>query len=486
MPIEGSNLQIPSIYGPLIQNPTGPAQSIQELQRKALENRQLGQQVRGRETIGRIIGQFTTPDGQTDWDKVSAEAAKDPAAAYLLPEIQKAALERKQAGLNLDKTQLELSAARWKLAGDTTGALLASKEPLTRDVIVKNLRDNLVSSGLFNNRESQQQLAGIVEQLSDDDAANRKVLKNVFLQSGMNQERIGMALGQWGDTDLGGQVVGKRTSPLTSETELGAVLPKSLSPAQLAGVVTYIDPETRKEVKTTLGALLGKPVAPGSPLESPGGIASSLAPGEREAATASATASAGVWQKDLAEAGGYAQRIQGLDKASAALEKSLTGPGGAKVQNFAAVLNTFGIKVPTDVDSYAEAQKYLQDYANRRGAELGMGTDSARALVNAANPGVQTPKGAALAVVSVIKGLERMQASQVAAAQAEKVPPERYNEWRANWNRSVDPAAFAPPRLTKEGWEAKKRQMGDKWAAYAKGLQAALQADVLKPSDLRR
>ncbi len=219
--------------------------------------------------------------------------------------------------------------------------------------------------------------------------------------------------------------------------------------------------------------------------EAPKAIESGSPYGVKGAAEAAGVQSAGVWQKDLAEAGGYAQRMQGLEKAEANMDAALTGRGGRPIQKLGAVLNTFGIKMPVDVNSYAQAEKYLQDYANRRGADLGIGTDAGRALVNAANPSVDTPKEAAAAVLKVYKGLERMQAAQVAAAQAEKVPPEKYNEWRATWNRSVDPAAFAPPKLTKAEWEAKRKSMGDKWDAYAKGLQAALNAKVITPSDIR-
>lgn len=519
MPIDASiigKLQVPQV------DPLGTLSKAQGLAGQMLQNRMVSQEVQGKEALGRAVTANTSAEtGDTDWSKAAGALSQDPQGAWKLPEFAGQILDRKAkeianatAQANLTQAQLATSQKKFEALGDWAGTIAAagSKDPsaLAPQAILSSAKSNLIDTGMINPSDPQerQQFLAIISQFGNDPAKNEELLKHVFLQSHTTAEGVGLALGNTSLVDVGARLQPMRTPGLTGVPEkAGTPIEKTLSPSESAALVDVVDPTSGTHYKVPRSALGGLPdgsPAPGapaaptgkngrypsaasSPAAVPGAVAAaSLPPGKEAALTASATQSAGTYQHDLAEAGGYAQRVQGLDKAYENLQKATTGPGAAKLQTLGAVLNTFGIKAPTNVDSYAEAQKYLQDYANRRGAELGMGTDAGRALVNAANPGVQTPKGAALAVVTVIKGLERMQAAQVAAAQAEKVSPDEYAGWRAKWNRSVDPAAFAPPKLTKEGWEAKRKEMGPKWAAYAKGLDAGLAAGVLTPEDLRK
>lgn len=502
-----------------------------------LNNRLLGQQVRGKEALGKLIGQNTDPiTGDVNYSGVAVGASKNPDASLLLPDIQKSALDRQIQMLQRQREQTGLTVEQGKML---SGAVLPfvqqfsakDAKPPTFEDFQKAMQATVQALGPAADDNVRQRAELVLQQAQNNPAMILKLAQGMVLMGNPTPETFQLLTGPM---QHGGLTTAEATTPtpvmvrdpqgnlvpsnVTREQFVDqakggpiasgpALSAQGLTPAQLAGIVTYKDDAGVQQTET-LGEFLAKhgggapssSAAPGSKNgRYPGATAGASAPsagvsgpkpGVVEAQTASATQSAGAYQKDLSEAAGYAQRLQGLTKGYEALVGAETGPGAKKLQDYRAVLDTFGIHL-TGADKgkvvdYAIAQKYLQDYANQRGAALGFGTDAARGLVNAANPGVQTPKGAALQVLNTIKGLERMQAAQVAAAQAAGVTPDKYADWRAQWNRSVDPAAFAPPKLTKEGWEAKKKALGDKWPAYQKGLNAALAAGVITPADLRK
>ena len=506
-------------------DPLSTVQKATALGRGVLENRLLGQQIGGKEALGRAVTGATDKEtGETDFDKAATALALDPQGAFALPEFSAQVLDREAkkianqvAQQGLDQKQLETSQKTYGAVGDWATAIAAAgaqdAAALKSTSIFQSAKAALVDTGLINpqNKAQADQLLGVMAQFGDDPKQNLELLKKIVLQARATTDGINLVMGPVSTVDTGAEIQTRRVSPLTNEvTQVGDPIAKELPPTTLAELVEVTGPGGVK-YKVPRGALGGLPGdagasgAPGGartgrypgaggagsslPADAPAGAvaATSLAPGVSEALTASATKSADAWQKALAQAGGYAERIQGLDKAYENLEKASTGKGTQKLQTYGTVLNSFFPgKAPTNVDAYAQAEKYLTDYAVRRGSDLGMGTDSARAMVAAANPGVQTPKGAAKAVVTVMKGLERMDATQVAIAQKEGITPDKFADWKAKWSRSVDPTAFIPPKLTKEGWEAKKKAMGDKWPAYSRGLNAALAAGILKPSDVRK
>ncbi len=183
--------------------------------------------------------------------------------------------------------------------------------------------------------------------------------------------------------------------------------------------------------------------------------------------------------------------MQGLTNAEAALKKAQTGKGGQALQDWRAVLGTLGIPL-SDADkakavNFDEAKKYLTDYANRRGAALGMGTDAGREMIHAANPSVDINKPAALDILKVIKGLERMQNAQQAIAAQQGIQPGDYSTWRAGWNRSVDPAGFMadqiPAAQRAKSFDAMKPAQQTK---YVNAVKAAIAAGYFTAEDLRK
>lgn len=491
----------------LVSKAQGIQQGKLQIQAGELNNKLLGMNVAQTEAQRAAAQRALDPNGDFDVNKYAGGLAAGGAS----PEAILQAQQTRQAQLQAHISSLGLTAAQQAQSEREMGygAMLgqsvlangkADPKYLSKKSIGTALDSMLLKTGLLRSPEARQHAMDFLETLTENPQENAKIVQ-AWVNSSTD---IIKALGAVRDVNLGNRVAQVRTNPATGETEEIGGLKPGLSAAEAAQLVDVKDEATGKVYKVPRGALSDQAGAqpgpsggsgryPGGrsavdPNAPPGAVSlSQIAPEAQAARNTSAQQSALVYQKDTAEAGGYSQRLQGLNKAYENLEGATTGKGTAKLQTYGAVLNSFFPgKAPTDVDKYAEAEKYLTDYAVRRGGELGMGTDAARAMVSAANPGVQTPKGAAIAVLNVMKGLERMQAAQVAAADAAGIQADQYTAWRAKWNRSVDPAAFAAPKLDKAGWEAKRKELGDKWPAYKKGLDAALAAGVLTAADLRK
>jgi hypothetical protein len=155
------------------------------------------------------------------------------------------------------------------------------------------------------------------------------------------------------------------------------------------------------------------------------------------------------------------------------------------------VLNTLGVPLSASEKAKAinfdEAKKYLTDYANRRGAALGMGTDAGREMIHAANPSVDINQPAALDILKVIKGLERMQNAQVALAGQEGVGADKYSTWRANWNRTIDPAGFMADQIPATVRAKEYDAMGSaQQHKYLNAVKAAIAAGYFTADDLRK
>ncbi len=92
-----------------------------------LNNRLLQQQVSGKEALGKIIGANTDAQGVTNYPGASADAAKDPNAALLLPQFQADALARQIQEQNLAQAQLATSHAKLSAVSDTARASSPSR-----------------------------------------------------------------------------------------------------------------------------------------------------------------------------------------------------------------------------------------------------------------------------------------------------------------------------------------------------------------------
>lgn len=474
-------------------DPLAIAGQAQQVQQGALQNRLLNQQIGGKEALGRAITANTGPNGETNWQGGLADLAKDPQGAFAVPELAANVQQRDLMVANIAKARTQAGDAAIdnfgkKLELGANGVIgLLSRGETTKDAATTMVK-GLISTGLFNDEHSQKELVGFYQSLGDDPAQNKQLMEAFVMRAKPTLEAIAMTKGNPTQIDSGPQIDIVRTPLLGGKPESVGHVTKGLTPSEEIAPNLNVTDDTGTPGVITKGATAAAQASG----QAPAVIKTGPAAGTVEAQQATAKASADQFTADTNDAGGFTQRMQGLNNAEKAIAKATTGKGGQSIQDWGALVNTLAPGLLNDTQkeglkNFDEARKYLTDYANRRGAALGMGTDAGREMIHAANPSVDINKAAAQDIIKVIKGLERMQNAQVAAANAAHVPAAKYSSWRADWNRSVDPAGFMADQIP----AAQRAKLLDKMTdtqvnRYLKGVQAGIDAGYFTKEDLRK
>lgn len=480
-----------TVNPPKVTDPLELIGKVNQAQQGLLNNKLLGQQVKGKIALGHAITDATDPNtGRTDWDKAAGGLAQDPDGAFQLPEFSAQAQARRLADMGLQTADLERASKKLGAVADWGLSMLAGGDPaaLTKDAIVKSAKGALIDTGLLDlqNPQDAQQIGSFIGQLSDDPVKNKSAFMRLYAQTHPTVEGINLLLGTPTQVDMGPGVATVRTPTIGGPQTVAGVVDKGLSPGEaVAPNYSYTDDKGVPHIVTK-----GATAAAGTGGR-PEGIVTGPAAGAIEAQTRQAADSQTQFAADTNDAGGFSQRMLGLTNAEKALSAAQTGKGGQALQDWRNLLGTLGVPLSEADKSKAlnfdEAKKYLTDYANRRGAALGIGTDAGREMVHAANPNVDINKAAAQDILKVIRGMERMQNAQVAAATAAGVSPANYSTWRANWNRNIDPRGFMADQIpaTTRAKDFDKMTKPDQ-ARYARAVQAAVDAGYFSLGDLRK
>lgn len=468
--------------------------SLQGIQTQQLQNKVLGANLAGKTDVAKAVSGATDPQtGKVDWVKASSML---PAGSYGAPDLAERSLANQQgqqalttAGIQqhiaeqgYTQDQLKTAAIENANAVQIGQSILGSK-----DTSVQNVTTMLDAAAptLFKSPESQQQLQAFKAQLSPNDPAANAALLQKFIQV---HGTVADALGKVSTVPTGGATAFTRTNPVTGAPTVTGEIDNTMSPGEAVSPNRqYVD--ANGVTHTVLKGQDAAAMAQGGG-QNPQGFAATPPAGTVEAQVAAKGNSATQYNADVNDAGGFAQRMQGLTNAEKALKGAQSGKGGQALQDWRATLNTLGVPLSAEDQAKAvnfdEAKKYLTDYANRRGAALGMGTDAGREMIHAANPSVDINKPAALDILKVIKGLERMQNAQVAASSSQGVQPGDYAAWRAGWNRSVDPAGFMadqiPAAQRVKTFDAMKPAAQ---AKYVNAVKSAIAAGYFTAADLR-
>lgn len=409
-----------------------------------------------------------------------------------------------------EQTQLETFQKKAGAASDLFLGLIANKDkqPLTAADIKSSVMDNLFGTGILDprNPHDTQIASAVLGQLDPGDTPegqthNEMVLKRFYQQMHSGAEGYGLTIGQPQQIDRGPDILQTQTSPVTGDVRVNGVIPKGVSPETAASLVKVWNPDKqqyeyqpRSEVAPLDGRQPGSAPGPSGNGRYPG------AGGQGGAAVAEPTPgtamgleqSTQAYQQATAAVPQLRRTLTTFDQALDALKKAPTGQGSEAFQNLRAIADTIGIPLPQTEKgktvAYAEANKWLTSALTQEASRLGLGTDQARQLQADAQPGVHTVHDAALAMVPVLRGLKGMELAQAVLAEKQGVKPGEFNAWSARWANSVDPLAFAPPQLTKDEWMAKKKTMekAGTWDRYKAGLNAALEAGVVTPAQIRK
>lgn len=413
------------------------------IQQGMLNNRLLDQQVQSKIALGRAVTGATNASGQTDWNKAMGALAQDPQGAFAVPELAGTVLDRTLKDLNIDEAELKISGQRWAKIGDTSLALLADQTPLTREGVIKNLTDNLVGSGMFNDAASVGALTNFVQNLPNDDAGIRQRLKNMALMSNTTTERINSLMGTVQNTDVGPNIAVTQTSPVTGATRLNTVIDKGLSPSEAdTPAYTYKDAQGVEHIVTKREA------AAAGPEQAPGGISSGSPYGTAEAAQADATA-------NVAQAQALQQRVAivpvrraALSNLVGTLDSFTPGPKADLTYQLGALATMAGTATPKVVTGVAAQEEFnklaAQIALDQWGSLGGSGSNEQLQTAMKANPNQAMSRLGIKGVVALLQGNEDAIQSQFDAWQkySAKFGPGSYGKFLKEWNQYYDPRVF--------------------------------------------
>lgn len=490
-----------SIIGKLAPPTANPLETVtkaQGLAQSLLQNRLLNQQYQSKVAGGRALtGAIDPATGLPDQAKVGQFFVDHPELQQFSADALTSAQTLRSGqlanvGQEARNTESQAGAAKAQLmlGAQAMDSLLSRKGPLTTQDLIQMVRTEMLPSGLYNVPHLTEFVANAPQPTGDakaDDAAVRAYLTEKSIAANNALDHITTLKGPVSTVDTGPAVVQQQISPLTGAVNTVGAVEKGLSPGESVAPDYTITDANGVQRMVTKGEQFKaqKGTAP------PAGIQVTPPAGAVSAAEGQAKDSQTQFAADTNDAGGFSQRMLGLTNAEKALKAAQTGKGGQTLQDWRALLTTLGVPLSEADKSKAlnfdEAKKYLTDYANRRGAALGIGTDAGREMVHAANPSVDINKAAAQDIIKVIRGMERMQNAQVAAATAAGITPDRYSPWRASWNRSIDPRGFMADEIpaAKRAREYDAMSKTDQ-AKYAKAVKAAVDAGYFTLDDLRK
>lgn len=469
-------------------NPLEAAMNANQLMGLVNQNKLFQQQFAARQAIGPIYQQAIDPaTGVLDTNKLLAEAAKNPATAWMAGDLAQQALGRQlnqvqiqQSLTETQKAQLDKAIAEATFVRSTIGSLAAKENPTNEDVTAGFV--DLVDKKIIS---AQRAIAELQNVPVNDPVKLKEYLQQQNLAVLDAEARLKAVYPDAEQVESGGATNFVRFNRLTGKLELAGTLPKSMSPAEAAEPVEMFDPATNQMRTITKGQFArmqgaggGAPAAvpPGGPGAAPAalppagpGLPAAPPLGTEAAATEAATGAAKAMNDMYAEVRGSAPRIFQLRKALGALQQTGTGPG-TETRNYLTSLFTSlpGVResewkwiaeLKDDAKFYDEANKYLQQYAQGQAASLGAGTDAKLASALSANASTKISNLAAQDVVKANIGLERYKQAQAQAFEAANVQPENFNKWAANWNRKIDPRVFVFDLMTTEQQKALVKEM---------------------------
>jgi hypothetical protein len=102
-----------------------------------------------------------------------------------------------------------------------------------------------------------------------------------------------------------------------------------------------------------------------------------------------------------------------------------------------------GVNDPSKIASYDEYKKILTNYASSVSGSLGTGTDARlnAAVTGNANPGISNLANEDILTKTI--AAEKMRAAQDYAFQNSGLTSDKFNQWQSQWNKAVNPDAFA-------------------------------------------
>ena len=239
-----------------------------------------------------------------------------------------------------------------------------------------------------------------------------------------------------------------------------------------------VTPRARPEAAPAPASAPVQPPPATSPPAPTIGRSAPLGTGER------VTADIAAYTKNAGEVYVHQNNVNTLQNAYHALQLADTGPGTQNLQAARAFLQSFGIATSATGDQatqWAEAHKYLMDFARTQGG-LG-GTDLQAQLAQGSNASTDIPKPAALAVVRNNIAKERLQMAQVQEANGSNGYVEHTKNFAPSQDLRAYQADIMPPQELKQ-IEALQKTNPKAFEKFQKSLDIARAHGLISDEDL--
>lgn len=447
-------------------NPLQLLGQVTQVKQAQLQRQALQQQLGANQAASQAIQANTDPNGNVNVQGVLSALAKNPASAYNLPEVATKLYNMQGAQYGAQNAKLEGVQRQIGYWDSQLGGLLQKGNGVTKGDVVNSLSGGL-SSGMI----SPDQAVQYVKELPDNDKDLPGWVQNhwVSLQDAKQQAALLMPQGQTVNT--GGQTAFLNRDPLTGQMNQAGSINNTLTPGEQAANVDVVDPNTGAHYAITKAQQLAGQGAPGAASGGytgrynaggqagmPGAVQTALGPGQQAAMTAQAGTSNAAAQTLHDAAADAPMRLNLLGTARDALSNITTGPGTDWRNTLASALNStpgvgdalkaMGVTDPTKIASYDEYKKILTNYASSVSGSLGTGTDARlnAAVTGNANPGISNIANEDILTKTI--AAEKMRQAQDYAFQNSGLTTDQFNKWQSQWNKAVNPDAFAFTSMT--------------------------------------
>jgi hypothetical protein len=465
MPIDPS---IPGQVQTMQLNPLQALAQINQIRQSKLQRQVLQQQMGANQAASGAIQGNTDANGNVDVSSVLAQLAKNPQAAYNLPEVATKLYNMQGAQYGAQNSKLEGVQKQIGYWDSQLGGMVAKGDKLSKGDVITSLAGG-ISSGMISPQQAQQ-YAG---EVPDDPTQLQAWAKNHWLSLQDTKQQAALLVPQVQTVNTGGQTNILNIDPLTGQPKIAGTLNNSMSPGEAASPVQlstasgtpYVMPKGQYAAQSAAGAqggsgYTGRYGDAGGAAQSDvpaGGMQTGLSPAQQAAQTAAAstqaTQSTTAAQSLHNAAADAPMRVNLLNTARDALSGITTGPGTDWRNTISSALNStpavgqalsaMGVTDPNSIKNYDEYKKILTNYASSVSGSLGTGTDARlnAAVTGNANPGISNLANEDILVKTL--AAEKMRAAQDYAFQNSGLTGDKFNQWQSQWNKSVNPDAFA-------------------------------------------
>jgi hypothetical protein len=427
----------------------GPIQTAATLQGL----RQNQTRLNANQAISDAYSQSVDPNtGEVDFGKLQALASQNGAGAFL-PEFMGQIAQQRNSQLQYDTGKLDLAMKQQQGIRGMIGSL-ALDQRLGKQDMSSDIAQQVVSA-VQNGLLPQDQAVRELKSIPGDPALQAAWVRNHLMNSLSGEAKIRALMPQVQAINTGGATNVVAIDPMTGTPTVTGTMQNTVSPDTLVQNVDTVDPVTGAHYAITKGQQLAGQAAQGQGYTGryqqggvPGGVQTSLGPGQQSALTAQGSSSNTAAQ-DLHNAAADApMRLNLLQQARDNLAGISTGPGSDWRNTAKSFFNAMSpdlakkIGWTGDVQNYDEFKKILTNYASSVSGSLGSGTDARlnAAITGNANPGIS--KMANEDILAKTMAAEKMRAAQDYAFQNSGLTTDKFNQWQSQWNKNVNPDAF--------------------------------------------